>query len=492
MLKTLLLLLALMTIRMSAAAPIRLHPENPRWFEWRGKALALITSAEHYGAVLNLDFDYRKYLDTLQADGLNYTRIFTGSYVEPPGAFGIQHNTLAPARERFLAPWARSDQPGYAGGGNKFDLERFNPEYLRRLKAFLSEAEARGIVVELTLFCSTYGDAQWAVHPLNPTNNVQARPVGSYRKLHTSVADQAWVLPCQKALTRWLVRELNGYDNLFYEIQNEPWADNHTMGEMINPYLLDKPAWPNAVEITTSESVEWQRTIAQTIHEAERDLPNRHLIAQNVANFRLAINDGDLVPEAKIVNFHYAYPEAVDWNRGLSRAIGYDETGFAGKADLTYRRQAWNFILSGGALFNNLDYSFTAEREDGTESANQAPGGGSPTLRRQLRVLSEFLHSHNLAKLRPDKDVVERSPGVVARALSDPGRAYALYLQGRSPTTVQLKVPPGSWTAQWVSVEDGGTLKRETVSGDGVRPVTLASPAFADAVALWVRADRLP
>jgi hypothetical protein len=33
--------------------PIRLHPDNPRWFLWRGQAVALITSAEHDGAVLN-------------------------------------------------------------------------------------------------------------------------------------------------------------------------------------------------------------------------------------------------------------------------------------------------------------------------------------------------------------------------------------------------------------------------------------------------------
>ncbi len=33
----------------------------------------LITSGEHYGAVLNADFDYVKYLDALAQDGLNYS-----------------------------------------------------------------------------------------------------------------------------------------------------------------------------------------------------------------------------------------------------------------------------------------------------------------------------------------------------------------------------------------------------------------------------------
>ncbi|MEI2723754.1 MAG: hypothetical protein V9H26_09500 [Verrucomicrobiota bacterium] len=38
--------------------PLSLHPNNPHYFLWRGQPTVLITSAEHYGAVVNLDFDY--------------------------------------------------------------------------------------------------------------------------------------------------------------------------------------------------------------------------------------------------------------------------------------------------------------------------------------------------------------------------------------------------------------------------------------------------
>ena len=47
----------------------------------------VITSGEHYGAVLNLDFDYRRYFATLAKDGLNGTRIFSGTYVETDHVF---------------------------------------------------------------------------------------------------------------------------------------------------------------------------------------------------------------------------------------------------------------------------------------------------------------------------------------------------------------------------------------------------------------------
>ena len=45
--------------------PVSLHPDNPHYFQYHGKTLALITSAEHYGALINLDFDYKKYLQKM-------------------------------------------------------------------------------------------------------------------------------------------------------------------------------------------------------------------------------------------------------------------------------------------------------------------------------------------------------------------------------------------------------------------------------------------
>src|SRR5262245_57432249 len=114
------------------AAPLSLHPDNPHYFLFRGEPTVLIGSGEHYGAVLNLDFDYVKYLDTLARDKLNHTRTWSGGpYLEPQGAFNIARNTLAPGPGRFISPYARSSQPGYAGGGNKFDLSCWDPAYFR-------------------------------------------------------------------------------------------------------------------------------------------------------------------------------------------------------------------------------------------------------------------------------------------------------------------------------------------------------------------------
>lgn len=105
--------------------PIRAHPDNPHYYLFRGRPTVLITSAEHYGAVMNRAFDCRAYLDTLKSYGLNYTRIYPAAFVEPEGTF-LPGNTLAPKSADLIQPWARSQTPGYPSGGNRFDLDRWD------------------------------------------------------------------------------------------------------------------------------------------------------------------------------------------------------------------------------------------------------------------------------------------------------------------------------------------------------------------------------
>lgn len=492
-----LLLASLMAVFLSTAEaqspaekwqPIRLHPRNPHYFLFRGKAVALVTSGEHYGAVLNGDFDYLKYLATLEADGLNYTRLFTGSYVEVPRkSFGILHNDLAPEPGRFLAPWARSDTPGYAGGGTKFDLRSWDPAFFARFRDFLSEAAKRGIVVEITLFSSHYGDAQWQLDPLNSLNNVNDTDAIDWKKVHT--LENGNLLAYQEHLTQKLVGEANSFDNVIFEIENEPWSDRPVPTDVINPYLGPpaRDTFPNSVDLPDELSIAWQARVVDWITQTESALPNRHLIAQNYSNFRLPV--ARLLPHVDVVNFHYAYPEAVTLNYGLGKAISYDETGFLGRDDDAYRRQAWNFMLSGGSVFDGLDYSFTAGHEEGNYSAPNGPGGGSPALRSQLKILSTFLQSFSLVHLRPDARTVKHAARVTPRVLSNPGEEYAIYLDGSGPADLVLTLPPGDYSAEWVNVTAGSIAAREAFRHRG-GDKTLSSPAFEEGIAL--RLKKLP
>ncbi|MCF8224754.1 MAG: hypothetical protein K9J30_02620 [Bacteroidales bacterium] len=419
-----------------SSGPISLHPVNPHYFQYKGNTLALVTSAEHYGAVLNLDFDYRKYLETLAGEGMNYTRIFTGVYFEIYGeSFGIRKNTLAPKKGRVITPWMSWEENGKA----VYDLVKWNGAYFERLKDFMALAQEKDIIVEVTLFSSIYRDEHWDLSPQNPANNVNMDVPISRFDAQTDKSGE--LFNYQELFVRKMVGELNPFDNFFFEIQNEPWSDHAVpVYNIVNKEDLVKNDWQNKADFADEGAMAWQEKIAAVIEDEEGKLPKKHLIAQNYVNFRASI------PEVKdnisIINFHYAWPEAVEWNYHYNRVLGFDESGFAGSGDKVYRRQAWQFMLSGGGLFNNLDYSFFPGFEDGT-GQNNAPGGGSPALRKQLKHLSDFLHSFELEKLYPDYNCIVSAPGLIPYALSDPGNVYAIFLRATGTEKSRMNINTG-------------------------------------------------
>jgi hypothetical protein len=416
-------------------APLSLHPDNPHYFLWRGKPTILITSGEHYGAVLNLDFDYETYLRTLQSDGLNHTRTWAGTYREVPGSFGITDNTLAPLPGRYIAPWARSAEPGYAHGGAKFDLTKWDEAFFKRLKHFMAVASECGVVVELNLWCPNYDEGLWKASPMHVSNNVNG--VGKCGREEVYTLKHPDLLEVQVATTRKIVQELKDFDNLYYEIANEPYFAGVTL--------------------------EWQHRIAEVIAETEKDFPRRHLISQNVANGRAKVKNPH--PAISIFNFHYCHPpDVVAMNYGLNKPIGENETGFRGKEDVLYRTEGWDFILAGGALYNNLDYSFTYKNAKGTFLEYASPGGGSPALRKQLRVLKDFIHGFDFLRMAPSTALKASTPGLSVRALAEPGKQYAAYVME----------PPGAqdFSVRWTGLIEAPASETFTFTAtadDGVR-----------------------
>jgi hypothetical protein len=338
------------------------------------------------------------------------------------------------------------------------------------------------VVVEICLFSAQYGEPQWAVSPFNTANNVNQTELADWKKLET--LENGRILGYQESYVRKLVHEAAGFSNVFFEIQNEPWSDRPRQVDVINPYLFTgRDQYPNSVEIPDELSLAWQEKVTSWITSGEKSLPHKHLIAQNYANFRFPVRR--LIPGVSIVNFHYAYPEAVTLNYGLGKAIAYDETGFLGRDDAAYRRQAWNFMLSGGSTFDGLDYSFTPGHENGDDTAANGPGGGSPALRQQLGVLASFLGRLPLEEMRPDNITVKHVEGAVARVLAKPGALWAMYLDGSGTegSALMLELPPGSYGGEWIDVTTGAAIWRESFTHKGGE-VILRTPTYTAGIAL--------
>ena len=446
------------------AVPLRVHPENPRYLEFRGRPAVPIGSGEHYGAVLNADFDYVAYLDELARHGLTHTRTFTGAYVEHPTAFNISANTLAPAPGRLLCPWARSDQPGYAGGGNRFDLTRWDEAYFARLCDFVGQAGRRGVIVELDLFCPFYREEMWALSPLHAANHINGP--GPVARTNVFTLDRhGGLLAVQERMVERIVRALNPCDNLYYEICNEP-------------YIVGVP-------------LDWQLHLVRLIRRVEADLPNRHLISLNLANGKRKI--AQALPDVDLYNFHYAAPpDVVALNAHLPRPIGDNETGFKGQADRTYRREAWQFLLAGGALFSHLDYSFAIGHAAGTYTyPTHQPGGGGATFRAQMGTLNRFLHRLDFVRMTPVPAgaIKTDDPQAVVYALVEPGRQFAAYLCGGAAKTLTVDLPRGIYDVAWTDPVSGAVTQRDTVRHPG-GACALAGPPYRDDIAVCVVAAR--
>ncbi len=437
-------------------APISLNADNPHYFSYKGKPTVLITSGEHYGAVMNPDFDYKIYLKTLQKDGLNLTRTMTGAYFEPAGAFNISKNTMGPDKSKFLCSWKR------IGTDLKFDLTQWDEAYFARLKNFMAEAEKRGVIVELSLSCPFYEEMQWKLSPFNIKNNVNN--LGDIPRTDVYTLDKnKGLLAVQEKMVRKLVEELKGFPNLIYEICNEPYFGGITL--------------------------EWQEYISKVINDAEQSFPHKHLISQNIGNgFEKIKNPNPLV---SVFNFHYAAPpKAVSLNYDLNKVIGENETGFNGQKDSTYRKEVWELILTGAGLFNNLDYSFTTDNENGTfQYPEKQPGGGSPAFRKQLGYLKKFMDSFNFVAMKPDTSIY--SGGLTGKnkviVLAETGKQYAIYWMGGKQVKLDIQLPKGDYSILWLNPMTGKTQKKSSFSHSG-GIAKFESPNYQEDMAL--RIDR--
>jgi hypothetical protein len=419
---------------------------------------------------MHTGFDFQKYLTTLQAEGMNLTRLFTGAHREPAGAFGIERNTMAPEDNQYLSAWEKTTN-------GRYDLSRFNETYFKRLQAFMEAAARADVMVEINLFSSIYGEDIWALSPLNPKNNINNMPSMGFRMVYTE--SNGAYKSILDAYVRRVVETLNKFDNLYYEIQNEPWADHGvfagTWNDYIQPDMLKEPGqmWRTRVDAADEKSLKWQSSIATLIRNTESKLPKKHLISQDFTNFAYSLASPD--PQIDLYTFHYGHPKLIGQNYHWNKPIGINETGFSGMKAEPYRKQAWRFMCSGGSLFNNLDYSFTPGREDGIDTTNIAPGHGSPAFRKSLRVLRNLLETGNpdrskpvvswkLEDLKPDQKTVLAAYGADVYAVSDGSSQWIMYLEGYQTMSLRLTLARGLYEASWISVLDGKPIRVDKIN----------------------------
>ncbi|UVI33033.1 glycoside hydrolase family 5 protein [Paenibacillus spongiae] len=416
------------------STPIRIHPDNPKLFEFRGKPLVLLCATEHYGAVMNRPFDYASYLKDAYDKQQTLTRLFV-LFRELQSAMN-PYSTCKPESPDYIAPFARSGQGKALDGQPLYDLDQWNPEFFERLHGFMSMAAEYGIVVELVLLSNTYGPDVWALNPLNAKNNTNGTEEiewPDYMSLrHPQLRRR------QLDHVRKIVEETNKYDNLIYEICNEPGGA--VAADARNP--------------APSEVNEWQAEIARTIRDTEARLPNKHLIVgQEAFTYTPWEQSSDLSFRGELfdtVNIHPLPNTTYDGKAyhmgefmskqlklrpfrdyclavyGERKPLNMDEDNIASQYKdpdgwTIHRKRAWTALLS-GAHYDVIDFSIINYCPTGTPQSQQH-------LRSWMRNLSAFVHSIDLLNARPLSSLVTRAPEhVLEIVFGVEGKDIAIYL----------------------------------------------------------------
>ena len=218
-------------VKDALAAPLTVHPNNPRYFtDGSGKAIYL-TGSHTWGNFVDVGqnrdslniFNYNEYLDFLQSYHHNFMRLWRWELTTWKGNNNRGVVYSAPH------PWARTGSTNAADGLPKFNLSQFNQAYFDRLLSRVRGARDHGIFVSVMLFEGNilYQSANdsWRGHPLNSNNNINgingdfnsSLPYGT--EVHT--LGNANIVTIQKNYVTKVLETLKNEDNVLYEIGNE-------------------------------------------------------------------------------------------------------------------------------------------------------------------------------------------------------------------------------------------------------------------------------
>jgi len=479
---------------------ISLHPANPRYFLFRGRPVYLLSATEHYGSVINRPFDFEKYLDDAAAHKMTMTRTFL-LFRELQSA----RNPSSPCKPEspdYIAPYPRTG-PGKAMDGEPvYDLDQWNAEYFDRLHRFLDAASKRGIVVELTVFSNTYKDDIWALNPLRAKNNRQG--IGNVDWADYLAGKDRELLQRQVEFARKAVRETSAYDNVYYEICNEPGGG---VAGHASPAEVDA----------------WQQKIAAVLRDEMRKLNRPHLIAGQQAftyspHFRFPFDQAFTSSMLDLVNVHplpgtelagklYQLGNFMSKELMLGNVAEFCRAAYTRKkptvldedntaslyrdpaAWTIHRKRAWTALLN-GAHYDYIDFSITVGNEAGTPVSRRG-------IRAWMQHLSEFMAGFDFVNSRPAPDWISSMPDqMVASTLSAGDRDYAAYLASSREVNdpeagratggkVAFGLPEGRFEIRVYSPVTGEFSP--AIAMTGARTVTLDLPPFREDIVIRAR-----
>ncbi len=441
----------------SAAGPLKVHPQNPRYFcDPDGRAVLLVGS-HTWPNLVDMGpadpppkFDFAAYLDFLEKHGHNFIRLWTWE----PVVWTTKATRTQAAQTHNVAPlpYARTG-PGLALDGKpKFDLKQYDAQYFERLRSRVAAARDRGIYVSVMLFegwVTQFAPEAWKGHPFNAANNISgidgdANGDGSAVEIHELVRPA--VTAIQESYVRKVVDTVNDLDNVLYEISNE----NHP------------------------PSTEWQYHMINFIHEYEKGRPKQHPVGMTFqykggSNKTLFDSPADWVSPNPTTDVPKGFNYRDNPPPADGRKVILSDTdhlwGIGGNT-----AWAWKSFLRG------LNPIFM-DPYDGAVLGPRADDKWDP-VRRALGHALRYARRVDLAAMTPQEKLA--STGYCLARAAKQGAEYLVYLPDGGKVTVDLSAAGGTLAVEWFNPAADKAVAAESVAGGAPREFT--APFSGEAV----------
>jgi len=438
----------------STADPLRVHPDNPRYFtDGSGKAVYLTgshtwASRQERGVEGETpDFDYDEYLDFLDRNGHNFIRLWAWEHAQ-----WMQFvSRRTPIRYDPL-PYPRTGPGAALDGKPKFDVTQFDEAYFDRLHARVFAARQRGIYVAVMLFQGfsveqkgtkgvdpEKGNA-WEGHPFHAANNINAvngdaDGDGEGTEVHTLKIPTITAL--QEAYVQKVIDTLGDLDNVLWEISNESHRD----------------------------SVPWQYHMIRFIKEYEASKPQQHPVGMTgapIQNPALFDSPADWI--SPVGKQFLNDPPPADGSKVI--IVDTDHIAPWGH-DPSW---PWKNFLRGNHFI--LMDSYVDFRIDSPAKPNPE----SDPIRQAMGHARKLAWAVNLAAMVPRPELAS-----TGYCLAEPGAEYVVYQPdpGAKAFTVELK--PGKYSAEWIDALEGTATAAEAVDSKG-GPQSFTPPVDGPAV----------